>query len=326
MKRQSLEAILGEMNSAPYLEQYEYIKELLDAGKLKPVKSSGKNGKKPALYLEYRSVDEQVDYSVLEHELLFETDIGITIDYYMHNLAVYAEEREAVRQLHDFLYKHKPLLQTKVSYNERSLQIWGFEKFLSQSKGKTILKHCGLDLAFLNCYSTTEPFAYFTITRKTPQKLLIIENKDTFFSMRRHLLDGHDTILGEMFGTLIYGAGKRVISSFQQFTLSAEPYMLDKNNEFVYFGDLDYEGIGIFENLAACFKEQAEIKPFVAAYENMLTKSKTLSKLPTTKEGQNRQLQGVFFEYFPAAMQQNMQAVLEQDVYIPQEILTVLDY
>lgn len=326
MKRQSLEAILGEMNSAPYLEQYEYIKALLDAGKIKPVKSYGKNGKKPALYLEYRLVDEQKDYSALEHELLFETDIGITIDYYMHNLDVYAEEREAVRQLHDFLSKNKQLLQTAVSYNERSLQIWGFEKFLSQSKGKTILKHCGLDLDFLNCYSTTEPFAYFTLTRKTPQKLLIIENKDTFFSMRRHLLAGNDTILGEKFGTLIYGAGKRVISSFQQFALSAEPYMLHENNEFLYFGDLDYEGIGIYENLAACFRGQAEIKPFVAAYERMLTKSKTLPKLPNTKEGQNRQLQGVFFEYFSAMTQQNMQAVLEQDVYIPQEILTVLDY
>lgn len=326
MKRQSLEAILGEMNSGPYLEQYEYIKGLLDAGRIKPVKSSGKNGKKPALYLEYWLIDEQVDYSNLEQELLFEMDLGINIDYYMHNLPVYDKDREAVRQLHDFLLKQKQLLQTAVSYNERSLQIWGYEKFLSQGNGKTILKHCGLDLAFLNCYSTTEPFAYFTLTRKTPQKLLIIENKDTFFSMRRHLLDGHATILGEKIGTLIYGAGKRVISSFQQFALSAEPYMLHENNEFLYFGDLDYEGIGIYENLAACFRGQAEIKPFVAAYENMLTKSKTLSKLPTTKEGQNRQLQGVFFEYFPAAMQQNMQAVLEQDVYIPQEILTVLDY
>lgn len=326
MKRQSLEAILGEMNSGPYLEQYEYIKGLLDAGRIKPVKSSGKNGKKPALYLEYWLIDEQVDYSNLEQELLFEMDLGINIDYYMHNLPVYDKDREAVRQLHDFLYKHKPLLQTKVSYNERSLQIWGFEKFLSQSKGKTILKHCGLDLAFLNCYSTTEPFAYFTFTRKTPQKLLIIENKDTFFSMRRHLLDGHATILGEKIGTLIYGAGKRVISSFQQFALSAEPYMLHENNEFLYFGDLDYEGIGIYENLAACFKEQAAIKPFVAAYALMLTKSKSIAKLPTTKEGQNRQMEGFFFDYFDGATQEDMRKLLEQNLYIPQEILTVLDY
>lgn len=42
--------------------------------------------------------------------------------------------------------------------------------------------HCGLELAELNCYSTAEPFAYFTSTRAVPQKLLIIENKDTFLA------------------------------------------------------------------------------------------------------------------------------------------------
>ena len=326
MQRQSLETVLDEMNNVSYAEQYKYIKALLETGKIKPVKSSGKNGKKPALYLEYWLVEKEEDYSALKQELLYDTEPDISIDYYLHHLSVYANEHDAVRQLHYFLQKHKQLLQTTVSYNERSLQIWGFENFLTQGNGKAILKRCGLDIAFLNCYSTTEPFAYFTLTRKTPQKLLIIENKDTFFSMRRHLLAGHDTILGEEFGTLIYGAGKRVIGSFQQFVLSAEPYMLDENNEFVYFGDLDYEGIGIYESLAACFKEQAEIKPFVAAYERMLTQSKNLAKLPTTKEGQNRQLEGFFFDYFDGATQEDMRKLLEQNLYIPQEILTVLDY
>ena len=326
MKRQSLEVILGEMNSAPYLEQYEYIQAQMDAGSIKPVKSAGKNGKKPALHLEYWLLDEQEDYSELEQELLYATDIGISIDYYLHNLAVYAKEREAVRQLHNFLQKHRELLQTSVSYNERSLQIWGYEKFLSQGNSKTILKHCRLDMAFLNCYSTTEPFAYFTLTRKAPHKLLIIENKDTFFSMRRHLLAGHSTILGEKFGTLIYGAGKRVISSFQQFALSAEPYMLHEDNEFYYFGDLDYEGIGIYEKLANCFQRQAKLKPFVAAYAKMLTKSRELPQLPTTKEGQNRQLEGFFFNYFEGITQDDMRELLEQNLYIPQEILTILDY
>ena len=89
---------------------------------------------------------------------------------------------------------------------------------------------------------------------------------------------------------------------------------------------MDYEGIGIYENLTACFKEQAEIKPFAAAYELMLTKSKSIPKLPTTKEGQNRQLEGFFFDYFAGATQENMRELLEQNLYIPQEILTILDY
>ena len=102
--------------------------------------------------------------------------------------------------------------------------------------------------------------------------------------------------------------------------------MLHEDNEFYYFGDLDYEGIGIYENLATCFKEQTEIKPFVSAYELMLTKGKTITKLPTTKEGQNRQLEGFFFNYFEGITQDDMCELLEQNLYIPQEILTILDY
>ena len=102
--------------------------------------------------------------------------------------------------------------------------------------------------------------------------------------------------------------------------------MLDENNEFVYFGDLDYEGIGIYENLATCFQEQAKLKPFVAAYAKMLTKSRELPQLPTTKEGQNRQLEGFFFNDFDGVTQDGMRELLEHNLYIPQEILTILDY
>ena len=88
MKRQSLDNILGEKLYSPYQEQYEYIKSLLEAGKLKPVKSSGKNGKKPALFLEYWLQDEQQDYSELKQELIYDTDTRISYDYYLSNLAV----------------------------------------------------------------------------------------------------------------------------------------------------------------------------------------------------------------------------------------------
>ena len=57
--------------------------------------------------------------------------------------------------------------------------------------------------------------------------------------MRNYLLNGH---------TEIFGAGKGIIRSFQDFDLCAEPYMKHPKNTIYYFGDLDYEGIGIYEN------------------------------------------------------------------------------
>lgn len=326
MKRRTLEQLLGDKTNAEYGEQYAYVMKLVAEEKIKPLRTASKNGKKPALYLEYWLLEEAQDYSALKQELLFKLASQIDITYYQHNLAAYAKERQDVFQLSNFLQKQVPLLAREASYNERSFQIWGREKFLLKGEGRKILKHCGLELAELNCYSTSEPFAYFALMRQTPQKILIIENKDTFFSMRRHLLAGNKLLLGEQISTLIYGAGKRVISYFQEFAVSAEPYMLDAGNELLYFGDLDYEGLGIYETLAVIFAEQGIIKPFVPAYLAMLQKSKACPRLPTTKEEQNRNLQGSFFNYFSAEVQKEMQNILQQDLYIPQEILTLLDF
>lgn len=326
MKRRTLGQLLGDKINAEYGEQYAYIIKLVDEGKIKPVRTAGKNGKKPALYLEYWLLEEAKDYLELKQELLYKLAPQIDITYYMHNLAAYAKERQDVLQLSSFLQNSETLLAREASYNERSFQIWGREKFLLKEEGKKILKHCGLSLEYLHCYSTCEPFAYFALTRQTPQKILIIENKDTFFSMRRHLLAGNELLFSEQISTLIYGAGKRVISCFQEFAVSAEPYMLDAGNELLYFGDFDYEGIGIYETLAESFAEQGSIKPFVPAYLAMLQKSKGYHKLPTTKEEQNRNLHGSFFNYFSAEEQKEMQNILRQDLYIPQEILTLLDF
>lgn len=325
-KRRTLEEILGSKINAEYSEQHAYIMELVGSGRIKPVLVSKKNGKKPPLYREYWELEEKRDYSALKQELLFKLAPQIDITYYQHNLETYNKERKDVLQLSSFLQNSATLLTKQVSYNERSFQIWQREKFLLQGAGKKILGHCGLELAELNCYSTAEPFAYFTSTRAVPQKLLIIENKDTFFSMRKHLLAGNNQLLGENISTVIYGAGKRVVSYFQEFNASAEPYMLADGNELLYFGDLDYEGIGIYETLAEGFAEQGEIKPFIPAYLAMLAKAGNYKQLPSTKKDQNRNLQGGFFRYFPVNAQSQMQSILQKDLYIPQEILTISDF
>ena len=134
--------------------------------------------------------------------------------------------------------------------------------------------------------------------------------------MRRHLIEGYDSVLGVEVGTLIYGAGKGIFRSFQDFDLCVEPYMKAAGNVIYYFGDLDYEGIGIYENLTEMFAERWEIIPFVPAYEAMLRKAgmekctqkeesldvirRQIDTLPETKEGQIRRECRLFFSYFEA--------------------------
>lgn len=326
MKRVSLEQLLKPYTNENYIRQSHRILELLNSGKIRPVRASGTNGKSPALYREYWLAEEKKDYENLREELRYQLVPLISVDYYLTHLETYEKDREWVMRLNAYLKNSRELLQRQESVNERSFEIWKREKFLSREQGKKILKRCGLELDFLNVYGTTEPLSYYSHTRAVPQKLLILENKDTFYSMRRHLLEGNETILGERIGTLIYGAGKGIWKSFQDFDLCVEPYMKAAGNQICYFGDLDYEGIGIYESLAELSQGIWKITPFIPAYEAMLKKAVMAGQMPETKERQNRNIRELFFSYFTKGQITEMRRILEAGAYIPQEILNITDF
>ena len=323
MKRISLKEL--QKGLSDYKDQYDYVMDLIEKGRIKPVKASGTNGKSPSLYLEYWLVEEAKDYTELKEELLYRMVPEISIDYYMGHLAMYEQDRQWVLLLNDFLKEHKQDLLDAKSLNERSFEIWKREKFLLKEQGKKILKRCQIDLDALNVYETTEPLAYYSHTRQTPQNILIVENKDTFYSMRKYLLEGKERILGMPVGTLIYGAGKGIFKSFQDFEFCVEPYMTTQGNKIYYFGDLDYEGIGIYENFASVFCGEWEIKPFIEGYKAMVEKAEKIEQLPDTKTGQNKRIRELFFSYFSKEMVEKMTRILEAGQYIPQEILTITD-
>ena len=81
MKRISLEALLRTMQDQSYQEQYEYIRKLLEEEKIKPVKASRTNGKKPALYREYWILEEKKDYSEYIEEIKYNFSTRISVDY-----------------------------------------------------------------------------------------------------------------------------------------------------------------------------------------------------------------------------------------------------
>lgn len=326
MKRISLEKLLKSHVRDSYEQQYHFVRKLLEQEKIKPVKASGTNGKRPALYRSYWVMEEKKDYSALEEELKYRLHPMISVDYYLSHLENYEKDREFVLLLDNYLRSNQDMLSYQESVNERSFEIWNREKFLAKEQGKRILKCCGLEINELNVYGTAEPLSYYSHTRETPQKLLILENKDTFYSMRRSLLEGRDRIFGEKIGTLIYGAGKRILKSFEDFDFCVEPYMAEDGNRIYYFGDLDYEGIGIYEKLAKAFCTRWEIFPFVQAYEKMLEKAGQAEDLPETREKQNRNISGDFFSYFAGSQVKKMKEILEKERYIPQEILNISDF
>lgn len=393
MKKISLEELQKESRTESYPEQYRYICGLIEQQRITPVKSSPRNGKKPALYTSYWLAEEKPDYGEELEELQFRTVPAIRTDYYLNHPEVYREERKWVRLLNRFFLEQGEAGSRNLPYvslNERSFRIWGREKFLQREQGRKILAHCGVGLEVLRVYRTTEPLAYYSRTRRVPQTILILENKDTFYTMRRWLMGegsgmaafgnkaggldfadkapakagravetGADEpdraggageaaqgntgeppfhrIFGSEISTVIYGAGKGILRSSQDFRFCVEPHINHPENEILYFGDLDYEGIGIYERLAALFAAgeetvertgRHEIKPFIRAYEKMMDKARGYDNdfLPDMSGNQNRNLSGLFFRYFSHETKEAMIQLLEAGKYIPQEIVAITDF
>ena len=346
----------------------DYISEKMDSGDFVPIKRSGSNGKRPPLYNVYWKIEEEKDSSGFDDELNFKLSAKISTEYYKKHTGQslnttidsklqksiyeqYKKDRNAVLKLSEFLKNDskKQKLEKAESVNERSFEIWNDEKFIkgdsenkskneNRGRGKRILKNLGLDFSDLNVYETPEPFVSYTFDRLVPQNVLIIENKDTFYTIRKYMQDtGKNVILGEKFGTIIYGSGKKVIASFRDFEYTAEKYLAHRKNKFLYFGDMDYEGIGIYEKLVEIFKEKSTegiiaekmmVEPFKEAYIRMYEKAERvgMDRLPVTKEKQNRNIGQVFASYFESEMWENFENLLLTEKYIPQEIINIWDF
>ena len=356
MKKISLEQLMEESGTEDYREQYGYVCRLMEEKRILPVKSSPLNGKKPALHRSYWLVEDTVDYSGLIEELKYDITPEIKTDYYMNHLDVYQEEKKWVNLLNDYFSKQKgkeispwscqqepEKWQDVISLNERSFQRWGREKFLQREQGRRILAHCGVETQQLGVYETTEPLAYYSVSRMIPQTVVILENKDTFYSMRLHLMNMckeqcSGIIFGVEVGTVVYGAGKGILRSYEDFRFCVEPHINERENQILYFGDLDYEGIGIFERLAGLFDAEGieiccrvtghRVLPFIQAYEKMVEKAERcgIDFLPESSEKQNRNLSGLFWSFFPKNLQDKMLQILESGKYIPQEIVNIMDF
>lgn len=299
----------------------------IEQGLISPIKKSGTNGKKPTLYNRYKlTYSKEVEPKYLD-EIKHKLNTLLGIDYYAKHHEQYEENREEILKLSKFLDKRKTLLDEDISINERSFEIWQDEKYLSRGKGMTLLKNLKFPIESLKTYETTEPLPYYSKSKYTPQNMLVIENKDTFYSMRKHLIDGGTHILGVEISTLIYGGGKGVNKRFKDFQYCVEPYMNDASNEIYYLGDIDYEGIVIYESLKDSITPPLKISPFVEGYVKMLYKGHLIEALlPESKDGQNKNIKGEFLSVFSTKERGIILKILEEGKYIPQEILTIKDF
>jgi hypothetical protein len=312
------EELMKLVGSLEYNDFVSLINQYVDEKLLEPVVASRKNGRRPSLYNKYRILKPEEDYSraLADIKLLHPK---FNHSKYVKQPGMYVKYKKEIDLLSKFLWENENFLKDPMSINERSFQIWGQEKVLKEKTViKTIFQFNEWDLSLLNYYETPEPFFEYNFSNEKEMNVLIIENKDTWFSLRKIFREEGVNQLYREYNVLLYGEGKKIISRNNRLK-EYDQLLKGSSNTYYYFGDLDYEGIDIYQTLLSNNRE-LRINLCTELYSWMLKEARKYS-LPKTKDGQKRVDIQRFLAHFCDDDSEEIKNILSQDLYISQEIL-----
>jgi len=232
-------------NQVNYIRAAQYklfesvIEKLCIEGKLK---SRGKVQKGLRIHSKYDVIDNISNKEKDNKTILEISKLNLkNLDYYFRNQEKYKKHKKYIQVLNDYYMKaQKPYLTS----NELAFKLFNDEKFFENPKSKInlgleILLNLKMKYEDFNCYKTQEPFFYQvkeSFFQKKSREILIIENKDTYSTLKNKKIC-------EVYDMIIYGEGKKIISSFD---LAGE-YGINFNDNIKYFGDIDSEGFLIYK-------------------------------------------------------------------------------
>ena len=300
------------------------VEKLVDDGMLVPVKSAGLNGRLPPLFNKYRLKKPKEDFSGY-YEFIRQLNPALNISGYMKRPALYKKHWEIVEGLSRYLWYSAKLLEEVMSRKERAFSVWGREKLLDDHFAlvREVLQYNGLGENFLNYYDTPEPFFEYVHARPEHMTVLILENKDTWFTFRKLMQDtGKGAIAGTMVDVLLYGEGNKIAKRGALEEYSAG-MLISKGGQvgrFLYCGDLDLEGIRLFFRAREA-NPKLDIRPFAALYQLMLKLAEDL-ELPVSPDG--RAVTAPLAEFTSLLgfdRDEVLTGFLEKGRYIPQEIM-----
>lgn len=265
---EQIKSIVGENDEAVFRE----VKVCEDAGLLSPIISSKTNGNRLfPVYLKYRVCLPTEDLSVENEEILLLHPVLLENGILQKKPEEYKKYRKQFRKLNEWLFSH-PLEPIAVSRKERSFEIFGEEKQLEESSFKSLLQRMGVTADSLYYYDTPEYcFNDYIPEMKNSLTLLICENKDIWFNIRRMMFEkGCFSLLGQRFDGVVYGCGNKVTEHNALTSYTA--FMGIRNVHYFYWGDIDREGLNIYIKLKR-YNPEIDIQLFTPAYKEMLDRS-----------------------------------------------------
>ena len=300
---------------------FETVERLTKAGMIEPVKASGKNGNLTyPLYKKYRILFEDADSEEIFETLKRLHPVLVKNGYLPSHPMVYQENRVIIEALSKYFFMEND--ECLVSRKEKSYQIFGREKVLDDSSIKALLKNIQITENDLLFYDTPEYcFHDYIPVRKEQLILLICENKDIWFNIRRCMFeDGYKSLFGTKIDGVVYGNGNKV--SQKQGALSEYvKFMGNPDVTFLYWGDIDREGFDIFRRTKEV-NDTLNISLFLPGYKKMIEKAKntTLEDSPSSKK------EGMcfddLFDGFDIDEISFLNNVLAENKLIPQEIIS----
>lgn len=146
-------------------------------------------------------------------------------------------QAQLLKQVNAWLFRGAGRDEPRVPLRERSLELLGEEKALDTLVGTSLFGPGRLTLELLRTYRVTVPLHTTSVGSRggSGEVLLVVENSDTFDSLRRALSEAPGRV-----GALAWGAG----AGFESSVLSVAS-MRPAIREIRYFGDLDAAGLRI---------------------------------------------------------------------------------
>ena len=231
----------------------------------------------------------------------------------------YKEYRFLIQKLDRYLFSRNGK-EIAISRKERSFELFDEEKALDDKTFCALLERIGITADTLAFYDTPEYcFNDYIPDRKAQMTLLICENKDIWFNIRRMMFENNATnIFDTHIDGVVFGCGNKVggISALTSYT-----EFIGSEVKYLYWGDIDREGLNIYSR-AVRANPNINIKLFVPAYEEMLRLAQT-KNIPDSDDERNRIED---YSQIFGLVDQNLRTIFEQSIQnnkrIPQEIIT----
>jgi hypothetical protein len=310
-KKKTIElAELEVMLSGLLYEQFAHLVLSLEGeGVIEMVKSKGRNTRSPSLAYTYRiyahRIKQDLHEELIKYRLLLHHSIQLD-SYFSKEPSVWHNDLPYILLIQKYI-EEKGFPDYEVPAPERSVELVGDEKWITDKHGEELLKRVGLWVQ-LKIIPVAEPLMFAVnpgVFSGKSHHHLIVENKTTFQALV-------DALPKTVFTTLIYGSGTTIIKSIEQFERQLP--ITEARHSFYYFGDIDRSGIFIWHSL----NKKVPVQLYLPFYRECLRREPLAGK---TNQRYDQEAVKEFLIFFSKDETIQLQTMLESGRYFPQEVL-----